>query len=308
MRRHRLPGAAALAIALAIALAACGSGSAGSAAPSGSGGAPSVIPQIVSSQQVVGANRFVFSFLDPKTNTPVATPDRTAAVAFVSPGEKQPGTAVAGTFTWGITGSVGVYVSNVTFPVAGNWTAVFITQAPDKPSEAIGVAFQVLDKGTTVGIGQKAPRSVTPTAADVNGDLGKISTDPTPAAVFYQLSVAQAEQQGRPFVLVFATPRFCQSRQCGPTLDVVKSIAGTSPANVAFIHVEPYKMTFTDGTLQPVLDANNQLQPTDVISQWGVVSEPWVFTVDAKGIIRGSFEGVVGNDELKTAIAVIAGS
>jgi hypothetical protein len=209
---------------------------------------------------------------------------------------------------WGITGTTGVYVTNVDFPTAGSWTAVFVTEAPGKPREAVGVSFSVLDKGTTVGVGQKAPSSATPTAADVNGDVTRISTDPSPSPAFYQLSIDQAEQQGRPFVVAFATPRFCQSRQCGPTLDVVKAIAKTSPANVSFIHVEPYKLTFTDGTLQPVLDATNQLQPTDVVDAWGLVSEPWVFTVDRTGVIRGSFEGIVGTDELKAAIAQIAGS
>ena len=304
MRRHSL----ALAVTLAVVLAACGSGSTGSAGPASASAKPSILPQIVSSQQVVGPNRFVFSFLDPVSNKPVAAPDRTAAVAFIAPGHDQPGTAVTGTFTWGIEGAVGVYVSNVTFDAAGDWTAVFITQATGKPSEAIGVNFQVVDKATTIAVGQQAPASVTPTAADVGGDIARIATDPTPSAAFYQVSVADAIKQGRPFVLVFATPALCQSKQCGPTLDVVKGVATTAPANVVFINVEPYKLTYSEGRLQPVLDASNQLQPVDAVSQWGLVSEPWVFTVDSKGIVRGSFEGIVGVDELKTAIAVIAGS
>ena len=296
----------------AVVLGACapggGAASASPASPSGSAATPSVIPQIVSSQQFVGANRFVFSFLDPKSNKPVATPDRTASVAFIGPGQTQPGAAAAGTFTWGIEGSVGVYVANVTFASAGNWTGVFVTEAPGKPREAIGVSFQVADKSTSIAVGEKAPASVTPTAADVGGDLARIATDTTPDPKFYQLSVADALNQGRPFVLVFATPALCQSKQCGPTLDVVKAVAKTAPGNVAFINVEPYKLTFTEGRLQPVLDASNQLQPVDAVNQWGIVSEPWVFTVDATGIVRGSFEGIVGSDELKAAIAVIAGT
>jgi hypothetical protein len=44
------------------------------------------------------------------------------------------------------------------------------------------------------------------------------------------------------------------------------------------------------------------------VSEWGLLSEPWVFTVDADGIVRGSFEGVLGEDELKAAIEEIAAS
>ncbi len=282
------------------------SAAAGSPAVVGSS-SPSVLPVIVSSQQVVGPNRFVFSFLDPSTNLPAAAPDRSASVAFVAPGETQPGPATPATFVWGIQGSRGDYVANVTFAVAGDWKAVFITQAPGSPQESIGFGFQVQEKGVTIAVGDRAPASRTPTAADVSGDLAKIATDPSPDPAFYQLSVDQAIAQHRPFVLVFATPAFCQSAQCGPTLDRVKAIAATSPSDVAFINVEPYQLRFTEGRLQPVLDANNQLQPVEAVNQWKLLSEPWVFTVDSSGIVRGSFEGVVGDDELKAAIAQIAG-
>ena len=305
MRRHPVP----LIALIALVLAACAPGAGASPATSArASGSPSVIPVIVSKEQVVGSNRFLFSFLDPVTNTPVATPDRTAAVAFLGPGDTQPGKAVDGVFTWGIVGTSGVYVATVSFPAAGDWTAVFVTGTPGKPSEAIGVTFQVLAHGTTVAVGEKAPSSATPVAADVGGDLARIATDPTPDPKFYQLSIADALTQGRPFVLVFATPALCQSKQCGPTLDVVKAVAKTAPGNVAFINVEPYRLTFTEGRLQPVLDTNGQLQTVDAVNQWKLTSEPWVFTVDSKGIVRGSFEGIVGVDELKTAIAVIAGS
>ena len=44
----------------------------------------------------------------------------------------------------------------------------------------------------TVAVGEQAPASTTPTAADVGGDLAKLSTDPKPDPAFYQLSVADA--------------------------------------------------------------------------------------------------------------------
>lgn len=323
MPRHLLPPAGLLLPAglLAVLLAACGGSSPGGpatpAAPAASAPAASasqgasratVIPIIVSSQQVVGANRFVFSFLDAASNLPAAAPDRTASVAFIAPGESQPGTATPATFVWAIEGSRGDYVANVDLPVAGDWKAVFITQAPGKPQEAIGVGFQVQATGVTIAVGARAPASNTPTAADVGGDLAKLATDPNPDPAFYQLSVADAIAQHRPFVLVFATPAFCQSAQCGPTLDRVKAVSKTVPPSVAFINVEPYRLQVTDGKLQPVLDANGQLQPVDSVNAWGLMSEPWIFTVDSTGIVRGSFEGVVGEDELKAAIAAIAGS
>ena len=59
---------------------------------------------------------------------------------------------------------------------------------------------------------------------------------------------------------------------------------------MTFINVEPYKMEYTDGRLQPVLDADGQLQITDATRAWGILSEPWIFVVDRRrdrpGIVR----------------------
>lgn len=298
MRRFLLP---VLLVITAILAAAC-------ASPSAGAGMATVVPVIISSQQVVGENRFVFSFLDAKTNLPAASPDRQASVAFIAPGATQPGTPVPGTFVWAIEGSRGEYIAHATFAAAGDWKAVFTTQATGKPQEAIGVSFQVLDKATGIAVGDKAPASKTPTLADVGGDVHQISSDPNPDPSFYQVSVDAAIANHTPFVLVFATPAFCTSAQCGPTLDKVKAIKATSPASVAFINVEPYVLKYASGKLQPVLDANNQLQPVQATIDWGLLSEPWIFTVDRNGIVQGSFEGVVSNAELTAAIAQIAGS
>jgi hypothetical protein len=331
MRRpSRVPAArfTTLAIAAAFALAACGNGSAANdpgwsvavptaAASAGTGpgagassGAksPSVVPVIIGQQQK-GPGRFVFSFLDSAGNLPAASPDRTAQVAFIAPGTTEPGPAVKAEFVWAIEGSRGEYViSHTEFPQAGDWKAIFITQVPGGAQEAIGVAFQVQEKLPTVGIGDTAPASKTPKASDVGGDLKKISTDINPDPRFYEMSVAEAVAAGKPFVLVFATPAFCQSAQCGPTLERVKKAAATAPSDIEFINVEPYQMTFTEGRLQPVFDANNQLQSVASVNEWGILSEPWIFAVDGKGIVRASFEGIATDQEMQDAFNAISGT
>jgi hypothetical protein len=303
-----------LVLAATLIVAACGASPVVS--PAGSSGAPSalagqssasVIPVIVSSRQVPGPNRFVFSFLDPERNVPAGSPDRKASVAFVGPGETQPGPATEATFVWAIEGERGDYVANVELGPPGDYKAVFITEAPDSPQEAIGVDFQVSDSSPTIAVGAKAPATDNPTIESA-GSVDKISTDQTPDPSFYEQTVADALAKHEPFVLVFATPAFCKSAQCGPTLDRIDAVAKASPKDVTFINVEPYQLQYTEGRLQPVLDANDQLQPVDAVNTWGILSEPWVFTVDKDGVVRGSFEGVVGEDELKTAIGEIAGS
>ena len=120
--------------------------------------------------------------------------------------------------------------------------------------------------------------------------------------------MADALADGTPFVLVFATPAFCQSAQCGPTLDRVKAAAAAAPDDVAFINVEPYQLEYTEGRLQPVLDANDQLQAVPSVDEWGILSEPWIFAVDGEGdrarLVRGPRDG----PELEAAFETISGT
>jgi hypothetical protein len=265
----------------------------------------SVFPVIVSSEQICGGNRLLFSFLD-ASNQPVASPDRTASVAFYDLG-RDPATPVStsdGTFLWAIEGSRGVYVTYVDFPEAGEWGAEFTTAVAGGAPEKVRMRFEVKPTGTPVAVGAKAPASVTSTAADVGGDLEKLSSDPSPDPSFYELSVDQALAKGKPFALIFATPAFCTSAQCGPTLDVVKGVAADEPG-FTFINVEPYKLTYADGSLQPVLDANGQPQPVQAVLDYGLLSEPWIFVVDRNGLVSASFEAIISPEELKAAIDAV---
>jgi hypothetical protein len=317
-RPHRSPVSPVLAVALAAmvaVLAACSPGSGATPVPTAPAGAsgspaasgPSVIPVIIGSHEA-GPARFVFSFLDASSNLPAATPDRSATVAFIAPGATDPGAAVPSEFVWAIEGERGEYISHTEFPVAGEWKAVFTTSAPDAAEESIGVTFDVQEELPTIDVGAPAPASDTPTAADVDGDLSKISTDKDPDPAFYELSVADAVAQHTPFILVFATPAFCQSAQCGPTLDRVKALASKAPDDIAFINVEPYQLQVTDGRLQPVLDANDQLQAVPAVNEWGLLSEPWIFAVDGTGVVRGSYEGLATDGELEAAFKAISGT
>jgi len=265
--------------------------------------APSVFPVIVNSggSLTCGKNRLLFTFLDDKNN-PVAAPDRTASIALFDLGRNgnEPTETEEGSFVWGIEGTRGFYVANVAFPEAGRWGAEFTTAAGGGSPEKIRMTFDVATSSPVVRVGDRAPASDTPTAASVAGDLARLSTDRSPDPALYQTSVKAALAAHEPFVLIFATPKFCASAQCGPTLDRIKPLAADYPG-VAFIHVEPYELAFRDGGLQPVLDAQGGLQPVPAVLEWGLLTEPWVFVVDRDGIVRASFEGVVSVDEIRAA-------
>jgi hypothetical protein len=266
---------------------------------------PSVIPFLIANpgEIICGSNRVMLTFIDAKTNDAVGAPDRTASIQLYDLG-RDPSTPYAqatGTFVWAIENERGDYIFNLAFPEAGTYGAAVTTAKAGGASETIRMAFDVEPTNGVVKVGDKAPSTPTQTAASVGGNLSKISTDTSPDPAFYQVSESDALAQHKPFVMIFATPKFCVSQQCGPTLDRIKPFAAKYPS-VAFIHVEPYKLTFANGTLQADLDEQNQLQPTDVTNTWGLLSEPWVFVVDRNGIVRGSFELIFSDQELTAAL------
>jgi hypothetical protein len=267
--------------------------------------APTLVPFLVTNAIPPDRSRILMLYLDSANNVKSA-PDRTVKVAFYDL-ERDPAkvvTTVDGAFVWTIEGERGMYVLDVDLPEAGTWGAEFTTQAPGSAAETVRLTFPVRSDVPTVRVGQPAPKSKTPTAADVGGDLSRISTDQAPAPAFYQISVADALAAHKPFMLVFATPKFCTSAQCGPTLDHLKPIAAAHP-EVTFINVEPYKLQFANGALNAVLDGNNQLQATEVTDQWGLLSEPWIFAVDRAGTVRGSYEVTITPAEIDAILPVI---
>ena len=73
---------------------------------------------------------------------------------------------------------------------------------------------------------------------------------------FYKTSEADALAAEEPFLLLFATPKFCQQAVCGPTLDKLKPIAAAHP-ELTFINVEPYQLQYQDGSVRAITTGND---------------------------------------------------
>jgi hypothetical protein len=270
---------------------------------------PSVFPQLISPGGAIacGSTRLMFSFLDAQ-NVPVSKPEQSVDVALFDLGADPANPVKTGlaTFIWAIEPTVGVYVFDAEFPTAGAWGAELTLTVGDSAPERIRLLFDVQPTSTVVAVGDPAPPSKTPTLADVGGDVSKISTDDQPVDAFYKTSIADAIAAKKPFVVVFATPKFCRSAQCGPTLDRVKPIAAAHPG-VTFINVEPYELKTVDGQLQPVLTDTDppDLIPTAATNEWRLLAEPWVFVVDRNGVVTASFMLIFSDEELNAAIAAV---
>ncbi len=246
---------------------------------------PTVLPYLISNQVTCGQTRIMFSLLD-KDNRPAAAPDRPAVDRLLRPRartRRRRSRRSTATFIWTIEDQRGIYVVDVDLPEAGTWGAEFTTAAPGGPAETIRATFDVLDVVDRGQGRQTAPPSIkTPTARrrrrrrvedlDRHRSPTRPSTrrrSPTRSRRTSRSSSCSRRRSSAP------------AQQCGPTLDRIKPVAAANPA-VTFINVEPYQLHDVDGQLQPVLDANGQLQATDVTNAWGLLTEPWIFAVDAR--------------------------
>lgn len=304
---------AAVVATLALTLAACATPSsatpgrsaaapsaASSAAPSNAG--PAILPIIISSEITEGPNRWLFSLTD-RANNLISAPDVPVHLEFfdVAAATDTVVFEADARFLWAIEGERGLYAADIVYPKAGRWGTRFTATLADGTTQTVRADYDVSETGRTPAIGAPAPTVDTPTLADVGDDLARVSTDKAPERRFYETSVADARAAKTPFVLVFATPAFCQTAVCGPTLEVVKKVAADYP-DLTFINVEPYKMVFTDGRLQPELSTAGELQTAPWTDAFGLPSEPWVFVVDGAGTVTAKFETILAAEELRAAI------
>lgn len=187
----------------------------------------------------------------------------------------------------------GIYVAPVTFPRPGTWGLEILAQSRGGAVESARLSVSALAESVAPMVGAAAPRSRNLIASDVK-DLKQIDSSEPADPRLHRTRIADAIAQGKPQVIVFATPRYCTSRVCGPVVDIVRTLIPAYGDRVAFIHEEIWEA----GALQ-------KFSPT--VLEWKLRSEPWIFVVDGKGVIRARFEGVTTRRELETAVRLVLG-
>lgn len=200
----------------------------------------------------------------------------------------------------------GLYRASTSFEYSGDWGVEVVAHRPGRDSTA-RVGFNVLAATSVPAIGAAAPHADSPTATDAAG-IAAISTDPSPDPDYYRMTITQAVTPGKPTLIIFATLAFCRTRTCGPTLMHIKSAAAPFKGLMNFVHVEPYILQQQSGGLQPVMNAQGQLQPVPSVLTYGLQTEPYTFVVDGGGKVTAEFEGIVGIDELTVALQAVTGS
>jgi len=181
-----------------------------------------------------------------------------------------------------------VYSTELNFPSKGEWRMAALIKEDGKlkatllPSATVGVTPRIPQ------VGEKAPVIHTPTPDDTGGDLSKITTRVPPDT---QNQVDYADAIGKePIVLLFATPQFCESRVCGPVVDVAEQVKEEFGDEAAFIHMEIYQEN----------DPNKPIRAQ--VEAFHLPTEPWLFVIDEEGTISDVVEGAFGVELLTEAV------
>ncbi len=179
------------------------------------------------------------------------------------------------------------------------WGAELDVTRGGKRYDPVRLRFFVLPQTAEPAIGASAPRTQQLVLRDVGDDVARVDSSVPPRPALHQQTVAEAIDAGRPAVIAFATPAFCQKRFCGPIVDsVVAPLMSTYESRVSFLHIEPYDLDQARA---------GKLVPVAAMEQWGLTTEPWVFVIDAAGRIVAKFEGVATPDEVRAVLDRVLG-
>ncbi len=284
--------------ALAAALAAACGGTEVIVPPTEEFGGPEYAAVVVTSDMAVGKERLAFGMLT-RDGGPLQADSATVRTYYLPPGsdgreERQ--TLTAGFQIWPTV--AGVFVAYPEFDVAGPWELEAEFTAPDGSRVTASSAFSVKESSDTPAIGDPAPASVTPRAADVD-DLSRITTAGEPDPGLYALSIHEALAEAKPLVVLFATPAYCVSFTCGPQVQELSALRRKFAGRANFIHVEVFK--------DPHLIEGGR--PTgglvESVAEWGLPTEPWTFVVDAGGIVRAKYEQYTPPSVIEEALLAV---
>ncbi len=152
--------------------------------------------------------------------------------------------------------------------------------------------FQVGAAGSTPHpqVGQPMPQVITPTTADAAGVDPICTRQPEPCP-FHETSLFDASASG-PVALLVATPAFCQTDVCGPSVDFLIELADDYP-DMTFVHAEVFAQSPNE-TPQPVI--------APIIGALGIAWEPTLYVANAAGEIVSARHWAMSRADIKSAL------
>ena len=185
----------------------------------------------------------------------------------------------------------GVYVADVPIDRKGKRVITALAKIDGKMTQTSGFELPIgtAQNPKTPQVGDAPPDVHTKTVTDVAGDAESLTTRVPPAEELLKDDFADVVGK-KPTVITLSTPLLCQSRVCGPVVDVVEQVRAETKGDVSFIQQEIYKDNQVDKGFRPEFAA------------WKLPSEPWTFVVGKDGKIKTVLEGAFSTGELQKAV------
>jgi len=240
-----------------------------------------------------------FAFLGDGSGSPVAGPATTAG--FVA----APGNDAAGDDGPTLTDPAevaGVYVTpEVTFPEPGVWNATVTLSVDGAAPMELDAALNVYPEHRIPAPGEKAPmtknhtidsKGVPPVAIDSRAQDGAKVPDPE----LHDTTIADAIREGRPALVQFATPVYCESQFCGPTVEAQSTLAAEYADVAEFIHVEVWR-DYGDSVVNRAA--------ADWLLREDSLTEPWMYLIDGDGVIVDRWGPLFDLDDVRAELEAL---
>jgi hypothetical protein len=190
-------------------------------------------------------------------------------------------------------------VSQLPFRKPGIYAVMAVAKIGGRLVSTTPIGVRALAHDPVPNVGDRAPVVATPTVKSVGGDIAKIDTRQPPDDMH---DVNLKDVLGKkPVIVVFATPALCQSRVCGPVVDIAQEVKAEHPRAAAFVHMEIYRdNTIKPGCLEGTRPQTQCLRPQ--VLAYHLQTEPWAFAIDRRGKIVARLEGGYSKSELEAAL------
>jgi hypothetical protein len=232
------------------------------------------------------ANKFVYGrtavYVAPSANAPAEGPYPAPPDSLIAEPAFRSSTAAAEEDA-----IAAIYHTRIPFEKPGRYEVLAVVKTPEGIAGAADV-IKVERASSIPEVGERAPAVTTDTVASARGDIESIETR-NPPDTMHETSFKDVVGK-RPVVLLFSTPQLCQSRVCGPVTDVAEQLKREFGDRATFIHQE----VFVDNRLE------KGYRPP--LREFGLETEPWLFTVKRDGRVAARLEGSFGQDEFRKAI------
>ena len=221
-----------------------------------------------------------FAYLGDGTAPPEAGP--TATAGYVGAPGTGPATGGSRPTLSAPSQARGVYqAEDVVFDRPGTWQVTASADVTDEGPTELTAAFPVATEPALPAPGQRALRTRNLTMDSRDEPPGAIDSraadgGPVPDPELHRWTIADAIEQGRPALVSFATPVYCESLLCGPVVDEVERLAQRYADRAVFIHVE----IFYDNPAGEINEA-----AADWLLRNNDLREPWLYLIGADGTI-----------------------